>query len=139
MRRDYFTLDVTIEEGTKPRITVNFDGPAESFEDRLISLDAEQLDIAYRLLDDDSMETGESGVLAVTNRVTGDFILECNADAGTISRLVDAAKGNDGCYRFSVCGKGRELLAGDRSIFLVYSTEGDLLRQHSLIPSGVEM
>lgn len=138
MRRDYFTLDVTIEEGTKPRVTVYFDGPMESFEDRLRPLDTDQLDIAYRLLDD-SMAVGESGVLAVTNRVTGDFILECNADAGTISRLVDAAKGNDGCYLFSIRGNGRELLSGDRSIFLVYSTEGDLLRQHSLIPSGVEM
>lgn len=138
MRRDYFTLDVTIEEETKPRITVNFDGPVESFEDRLTPLDAGQIDIAYRLLDD-SMAVGESGVLAVTDRVTGDFILECNADAGTIARLVDAAKGNDGCYRFSVRSNERELLSGDRSIFLVYSTEGDLLRQHSLIPSGVEM
>jgi hypothetical protein len=138
MRREYFTLDVTIEEGTKPRITVDFNGPTDSFEDRLTPLDAEQLDVAYRLLDG-SMATGESGVLAVTDRITGDFVLECNADAGTVARLVDAAKENDGCYRFRVSINSREILSCDRSVFLVYSTEGDLLRQHSLIPSGVEM
>jgi hypothetical protein len=138
MRRDYFTLDVTIGEQTKPRISVDYDGPTEPFEEQLAPLDAEQLDVSYRLLDD-SMATGTSGVFAVTDRITGDFILECNADAGTVSRLVDAAKENDGCYRFGVSITDRTVLSCDKSVFLVYSTEGDLLRQYSLIPSGVEM
>lgn len=149
MRRDYFTLDVTTGEETKPRITVNFDGPAESFEGRLadetgVALDAEQLDVAYRL-HGDSMTAGESGVLSVTNRITGDFILECNAGAGTIVRLVNAARENNGNatdsgrYHFSVTINDRKAYSCDRNIFLIYNTEGDLLRQHSLIPSGVEL
>lgn len=148
MRRDYFTLDVITRNGTKPQITVNFEGPAESFEDRLIdetgvALDAEQIDVAYRL-HEDSMDSGKSGVLSVTNRITGDFILECNASAGTITRLVNAARENDGNttegrYHFSINIDDREVFSCDRDTFLVYNTEGDLLRQHSLIPSGVEL
>lgn len=147
MRRDYFTLDVTTGNA-KPQITVSFEGPAESFEDRLLdetgmALDAEQIDVAYRL-HDDAMDSGESGVLSVTNRITGDFILECNANAGTITRLINAARENDGSttegrYHFSIDIDGREVFACDRDTFLVYNTEGDLLRQHSLIPSGVEL
>lgn len=148
MRRDYFTLDVTTGDETKPQITVGFDGPAKSFEDRLtdeagMTIDTEQLDVTYRL-HDDALDAGGSGVLAVTDRITGDFVLECNADAGMIDQLVSAARENDdnnadGRYQFSVTVNDQEMLSCDRDIFLVYNTEGDLLRQHSLIPSGVEL
>lgn len=148
--RDYFTLDVTTGERTKPQITVSFDGPSEQFMEQLgadtgpaPSLDSDRIDVSYRL-HDDSMALGTSGVFAVTDRVTGDFILECNADAGTIDRLVTAAREHDdsttdGQYQFTLTVNEQEVLSCDRDLFLVYSTEGELLRQHSLIPSGVEL
>lgn len=148
--RDYFTLDVTTGERTKPQITVSFDGPSQQFMEQLgedngtvPSLDSDRLDVSYRM-HDDSMAPGTSGVFAVTDRVTGDFILECNADAGTIDRLVTAAREHDdsttdGQYQFTLTVNEQEALSCDRDLFLVYSTEGELLRQHSLIPSGVEL
>lgn len=148
--RDYFTLDVTTGERAKPQVTVSFDGPSEQFMEQLgvdtgpgPSLDADRLDVSYRL-HDDSMAPGTSGVFAVTDRVTGDFILECNADAGTIDRLVTAAREHDdsttdGQYQFTLTVNEQEVLSCDRDLFLVYSTEDELLRQHSLIPSGVEL
>lgn len=148
--RDYFTLDVTTGDGTKPQITVSFDGPSEQFMEQLggengtgTALESDRLDVSYRM-HDDSMAPGTSGVLAVTDRVTGDFILECNADAGTIDRLVTAAREHDdstsdGQYQFTLTVNGHDAIACDRDLFLVYSTEGELLRQHSLIPSGVEL
>ena len=37
-------------------------------------------------------EADTEGVVAVTNRVTGDFVLELNADAADVTRFVDAAR-----------------------------------------------
>ena len=152
MRRDYFTLDVTTGPGEaeKPSVTVEFDGPAETLEDRLTDekgapLGAQRIDVSYRLLDGE-MGADATGVFALTTRITGDFILECNADAGAIRQLVEAARayGNtanadDGRFAVTVYSNGREALAHEKSTFLVYDTDGDLLRQHSLIPSNVEL
>lgn len=148
MRRDYFTLDVTIEEASTTRVTIDFDGPSGSFDERLTDdtgapLTGNQLDIAYRLLGD-SMEPDTAGVLGVTNRITGDFVLECNVDAGRIARFIEAAKKRDSDstdrqYQFVLRANDRMVLSCDRDLFLVYSQNGELLRQHSLIPSGVEL
>lgn len=145
MRRDYFTLDVTNEEASATRVTIDFDGPSGSFDERLTDdtgapLTGDQLDIAYRLLGD-SMEPGTAGVLGVTNRITGDFVLECNADAGRIAQFIEAVRKQetDGRYQFVIRANDRMVLSCDRDLFLVYSQNDDLLRQHSLIPSGIEL
>jgi hypothetical protein len=152
MRRDYFTLDVTNVDGeaeTAPVVRIDFDGPSEQLTDRLTDdagdlLAAEELDVAYRLHgpvnDEDT-----TGVVAVTNRVTGEFILELNADARDVVRFVDAAraygKTTDTDTRFvvEVAVDGDPLVEYEKSTLLVYDPEGGLLRQHSLIPSGVEL
>jgi hypothetical protein len=143
MRRDYFTLEVATDSG-KPEARVGFDGPAEGFEDRLTDdegapLSAGQIDVAYRLHGGEYAPDAE-GVLAISDRITGDFVLECNAAVETIRELVEAAREYDGGrYRLVVTINGREALAHEKSTFLVYNRDGDLLRQHSLIPSGVEL
>lgn len=144
MRRDYLTLDVDVDT---PSVTVSFDGPSDAIEGRLTDeagapLPADRVDVAYRLRGD-RVAAGEEGVLALTNRVTGEFLLECNADAGDIARLVEAARDDhddgDGCYRLVVTVDGRTALEQDQSTVLVYDREGTLLRGQSLIPSGVEL
>jgi len=155
MRRDYFTLDVRNLGGENPddrgipTVTIDFDGPDEQLTDRLTDesgdvLGANDLDISYRLhgpVDDADSE----GVVAVTNRVTGDFVLELNADAGDVTRFVDAAraygKDTDGGkrYRVEVAVGGEPFATYEKSTLLVYDSEGGLLRGHSLIPSGVEL
>jgi hypothetical protein len=156
MRRDYFTLDVRNvggdegpEEPGIPTVTIDFDGPDDQLTERLTDesgtvLEASDLDVSYRLhgpVDDPDTE----GVVAVTNRVTGDFVLELNADAGDVTRFVDAARAygkdtDDGKrYRVEVTIGGESFATYEKSTLLVYDADGGLLRGHSLIPSGVEL
>jgi hypothetical protein len=161
MRRDYVTLDVRDidEDGTeRPAVVLTFEGPTELLDDRLTDadgrLDRERVDVAFRLqtpVDDDEA----TGVFSLANRVTGEFVLEVNADAGPVLDLVSAVRKGadpddaDGRYRIVVRegtadgeddpeGGAAEVVYEKRTL-LVYDEEGSLLRQHSLIPSGVEL
>ncbi|GAA0677493.1 DUF5793 family protein [Natronoarchaeum mannanilyticum] len=156
MRRDYFTLEVSnvdwVEddgEPAKPTVRIDFEGPASTLRERLTGtddelLDADQTDVAYRLqtsLDDDA-----TGVVSVTNRITGDFVLELNEDADDVLKFIRAARrygehdpDSDGRYGVRIHIEGDELVTYDKRTFLVYNEEGNLLRNHSLIPSGVEL
>jgi hypothetical protein len=159
MRRDYFTLDVGgvdwVEadgEPTTPTVVIDFEGPPEEFNRRLTGFDGElleaaQTDVALRLqsdLDDDNEET--RGVVSVTDRETGDFVLELNERAENVLQFIRAARAygkeadaDEGRYRVRIEIDGEELITYDKSTFLVYDREGNLLRQHSLIPSGIEL
>ncbi|MEF8789943.1 MAG: DUF5793 family protein [Haloarculaceae archaeon] len=156
MRRDYFTLDVRNlgseadpEERGIPTVVIDFDGPEDQLTDRLTDesgalLDGGDLDVSYRLHGPvDDPDTG--GVVAVTDRVTGDFVLELNADAGDVTRFVDAARAygkdtDDGKrYRVELAIDGEPFATYEKSTLLVYDADGGLLRGHSLIPSGVEL
>ncbi|MDS0293293.1 DUF5793 family protein [Halogeometricum luteum] len=157
MRRDYFELDVKqidwVETGgspEKPLVRIDFHGPEETLSDRLTDPDGELLDdaetdVAFRLqgsVDD----PGASGVVSVTNRITGDFVLELNEDADDVLRFIRAAREygksadeEDGQYRVEIRRDGGETVVYEKRTFLVYDAEGNLLRGHSLIPSGVEL
>jgi hypothetical protein len=157
MRRDYFTLEVRNvdwveedDEAEKPTVLIDFEGPASTLRERLTGtgddlLDAGETDVAYRLqgpVDDE--ET--TGVVSVTNRITGDFVLELNEDADDVLKFITAAReygkesgDMDGRYHVEISINGDHLVEYDKSTFLVYNEEGNLLRQHSLIPSGVEL
>ncbi|PSP55177.1 hypothetical protein BRC82_06605 [Halobacteriales archaeon QS_1_67_19] len=157
MRRDYFTLDVRnvdwVEDDGEPKqptVLIDFEGPASTLRERLTGtsddlLDAEQTDVAFRLQgpveDEDT-----TGVVSVTNRITGDFILELNEDADDVLKFITAAReygaetgDMDGRYHVAISMNGDDLVEYDKSTFLVYNEEGNLLRKHSLIPSGVEL
>ena len=151
MRREYFDLHVsntdwvaTDGQPAKPTVTIDFDGPSEVLEERLAGTDnglvaADETDVNYRLHADGD------GVLSVTNRITGDFVLELNADSDGVLGFIRAARAygeatdGEGRYRVVVRFEGRDVLAQDKSTFLVYNSEGNLVRQHSLIPGGVEL
>lgn len=156
MRRDYFTLNVSdvdwVENSGEPRqpnVVIEFHGPAEDLRERFETetgtlLSADETDVACRLQGDVSDEDSE-GVVSVTNRVTGDFILELNEDADSILTFINAARkygertNGDGHYHVTVRIDDEELATYEKDTFLVYNEEGDLLRKHSLIPSGVEL
>lgn len=157
MRRDYFTLDVRnvdwVEEDSsaeKPTVLIDFEGPSSTLRERLTGtsdelLDAGETDVAYRLQGAvDDPET--TGVVSVTNRITGDFVLELNEDADDVLKFIRAAReygkasgDSDGRYHVEISINGEDLVDYDKSTFLVYNSDGHLLRQHSLIPSGVEL
>lgn len=155
MRREHFDLHVsntewvsTNDDPRKPTITIEFEGPSEVLEARLAGTDgnlvsARETDVNYRFHADGP--DGE-GVLSITNRITGDFVLELNADADGVLAFIRAARtygkraeDGDGQYRVVVRLDGREVLTHEKSTFLVYNHEGNLVRQHSLIPGGVEL
>lgn len=157
MRRDYFSLDIgNVDwldgEGDPelPRVTIDFEGPESTLRSRLtghddVPLSASETDIAYRLqtaLDDPDAE----GVVSLTNRVTGDFVLELNEDADTVMTFIRAARrygeqvsDDDTRYQIRITIEGEKVVTYDKSTFLVYDNDGNLLRNHSLIPSGVEL
>jgi hypothetical protein len=157
MRRDYFELDVSNVEWVdgsgspeKPNVVIGFTGATADLRDRLTDsagdlLDAEETDAAFRLTDD-ADDPDASGVVSVTNRLTGDFLLELNVDADDVLQFVRAARrygestdDGEGRYRVEIRVDGDELVVYEKATFLVYSSDGDLLRGQSLIPSGVEL
>lgn len=158
MRRDQFELTVEgvtwVEEtDADPRrpvvhIETTDAGAADLLRSRLTDpeeelLAAEATDVTFRLLDD-ADDTAE-GVVSVTNRETGAFILEMNADAEDVLQFIRAARRygehaeTDGQYGVTITVDGESLVEYDKTTFLVYDSGGELLRNHSLIPSGVEL
>ncbi|ELZ22462.1 hypothetical protein C475_18158 [Halosimplex carlsbadense 2-9-1] len=150
MRRDYVTLELrhVDRDGDRlPTAVLRYDGPSTLLEERLTDaggepLGRERVDIAFRLRTADGDATG---VFSLTNRLTGEFVVEVNADAESVRELVDAARRDDdpddadGCYRVVVERDGEAVASYEKRTLLVYDDEGGLLRQHSLIPSGVEL
>ncbi len=149
MRRDYFTLDPTgvqASDSERPIIRIAYEGPTEEFEPRLQrgerQLDGSEIDITYRL--QTSLESDDPrGVLAIADRVTGEYVLELNTDPEIVFSITSAvADGDENETHYGVVIEnedGRELVRYDKSTLLVYNRDGELLREKSLIPSGVEI
>lgn len=156
MRRDYFSLNVkNIDwpeaggEPRKPTVHIDFTGPESLLRERLTRpdgelLDAAETDVAFRLQGDVEDED-TTGVVGVTTRVTGDFVLELNESAENVLRFIRAAReygrseSSDGQYRVEITIDGDELVTYEKTTFLVYDADGGLLRERSLIPPGVEL
>jgi hypothetical protein len=149
MRRDYFTPSVEAFAGDgarRPVLTIEYDGPAERLDERMTKgtsmLGDSNVDVAYRLKD---AGDGAEGVLAVADRVTGEYVLELNAEAGHVFELVEAARefgqtaDTEDRYRIVMESDGDHLVTYDKATLLVYDHQGELLRSRSLIPSGVEL
>lgn len=147
MRRDHFTLsteNLSLQTADGPVLVVNYSGPPGTLTARLESETGtppggEDVDASFRLLPDDDGADG-SGVFGLSRRITGDFVLEANANAEDIFALVDAAReADETVYRIRIQRPGADPVVMDMETLLVYDDEGSLLRQQSLIPSGVEL
>lgn len=147
MRRDYFTLRV---EGTNtvaepPTVRIAYEGPTDELRRRLRTndggwVDASEIDVTYRFRE--TLDGDDEGVFAITNRITGEYILELNSPSDRLLELAAVAnEREDGefGFRIEIDADGERLVSFETSTFLVYDTDGELLRQHSLIPSGVEL
>jgi hypothetical protein len=162
MRRDYFDLTVEgVGDGagsrSPPQVRIDFHGPEELLRGRLSGgesddlveadgdglLTADEIDVAFRLREPLDEADEPEGVVGVTNRYTGDFILELNETATDVLPFIHAARDatddGDARYRVEIDVDGERLVAYDKDTFLVYDHEGNLLRSESLIPSGVEL
>ncbi|MUV86755.1 hypothetical protein GJ631_09295 [Natronomonas sp. CBA1123] len=151
MRRDYFTLTVDgmdADDPQRPVVTITYEGPVGQLESRLTKadsvLESDEIDVAFRLKEPlDSDEA--NGVVAIADRVTGEYVFELNATAGDVFSFVEAARefgqrsDSESRYRIVLETEDEHLATYDKSTLLVYDADGDLLRGQSLIPSGVEL
>ena len=150
MRRDHVTLDVRYADpdGNQPPTAVlTVEESTDLLGERLVTfggerLGADRIDVAFRF--QTPVDAGDAaGVFSLSNRVTGEFVLEVNADAGPVLDIVETARdGSDdheACYRVVVRQGDEDVAVCEKETLLVYDDDGNLLRQHSLIPSGVEL
>lgn len=147
MRRDHFTLAARGVDGedAQPTLGIEYNGPEETLTSQLTEsgtrLSAVDIDAAFRLKEPiDSDEA--TGVFSLTHRVTGEYLLEANGPASEVLDLVDAARNGaeeDADYRIHIEREEGEPISYELDRLLVYDANGGLLRQHSLIPSGVEL
>jgi hypothetical protein len=157
MRRDHFELAVhnidwveTDDPPAQPRVVIDFNGPRETLTERLTDaenelLEGEETDVTFRL--QDALDAPDAtGVVSVTDRVTGDFLLELNEAAADVLRFVRAAReygksadDEEGRYSVVLQIDGEPVVTYSKNTFLVYDANGSLLRSKSLIPSGVEL
>ncbi len=157
MRRDYFTLEV-IDAGwvdtdgspTMPKLEISYEGPRETLTFDFLKTDGElppaaAVDVSLRL--QDTIEDPESqGVLSLSDRLTGDLFFEMNVHVDPMLDFIRAARRYGetvsdaaGRYTVTIHVGDEHHLTFDKRTLLVYNSEGNLLRQHSIIPSGVEL
>jgi len=144
MRREHFTASVRETNTGVPVLQIEYDGPDDGIADRFTDSDGERfaaqnIDAALRLQDppgDDDV----TGVFSLTHRLTGGYLLEVNVPAPAVLSLAQTAReDDDGSYRVHVdCGNDTSI-GYDLTALFVYDPSGELLRQRSLIPSGVEL
>jgi hypothetical protein len=143
MRREHFTAAVEAREQGVPALHVTYDGPGEALSDRVTDESGEpfgtdEIDAAFRLQDPLDADDA-TGVFGLTHRVTGDYLLEINVDAGALLSMVQSARDTDeASYRVRV-DYADQTIVYDMCALFVYDHTGELLRQRSLIPSGVEL
>lgn len=147
MRRDHFTVEAESLDPAGadcPTLDIEYDGPKETLTAQLTEgselIPEADIDAAFRFQDDYDVEDA-TGVCSLTHRVTGEYLLEFNAAGSTILGLVSAARENDdeATYRIRINRNDDTPIVYHLDSLLVYDAEGSLLRQHSLIPSGVEL
>ena len=146
MRRDYLTVQVNPDGGETgdrpPVLRISLDCPPDGVPAAIRDLDGttlsgEDVDVALRRGDDGDGEA----VLSIARRLTGEFILEANVADADIEELVAAALDRPGeaRYRVRIGGADLDPIQLEKRTLLVYDPEGNLERDASLIPSGVEL
>jgi hypothetical protein len=148
MRRDHFTLttdNTDTDDPDQPTLSIRYDGPEETLTAQLGSedgglLSADEMDAALRL--QGSVDASDAmGVFSLTHRITGEYLIEANVDATEIVDLVAATRNesDDQTYQIRIERNDGETVVYEMDSLIVYDEDGGLLRQYSLIPSGVEL
>ncbi len=149
MRRDHFTVvteSLDPADAPTPTIDVNYDGPTETLTAQLTTAEGElvsesEIDAAFRFQESPD-EEDPIGVFSLTHRITGEYLLEYNANGDDIVALAAAAREraeDDASYRIRINREDAQPIIYKLDSLLTYDPDGNLLRNHSLIPSGVEL
>lgn len=133
----------------QPCIVIVFDGPMRKMVERLKHNDREgfssaDLEVHHRFQASEHPQ-GTSGVLAITDRVNGEYVLEVNTSTEFVEEFVSAMteymKETDTGprYRVEARASGKRVASFETELFLVYEPGGQLLRSLSLVPDGIEI
>lgn len=134
---------------TKPTLVIRFDGSSSDLQDRLESPEAgrsypNELDVAFRIRSHRG-DSGTRGVLTISNRLTGEHILELETDAEHISDFVDTVHGyadktsKEVQYYVDFQSDEGTVWDCENQVLLVRASDGNLLRHRSLIPTWFEI
>lgn len=143
MDRESFDVSVHMSGDDWPQLRIDATDTSADVAGRLAGPDgsdlpAEDVDVTFR-------ETGgeRPGILAVSNRLTGEFLLEAPLEADRIASLVEAVietdDADDRHYRLTISLGPATGTTYRKETLLVYDDQGNLLRARSLIPGGVEL
>lgn len=156
MRRD--TLSARLDDvewldtggqPAQPALIIAFDGPPADLKERFRSPGSEaytpaDVDVFYR--PQSSARAAEtSGVLGISDSLTGHYLLEVNLDPSLIKKLVStvrryaAAVETGRRYTVELWADERQVGSFDKESLLVYDEGGALLRRRSLIPDSIEI
>lgn len=156
MHREEFSLEtrhVEPEAGETtaplPTLELQYDGPEGKLRAVMAQTDRPgqkkpELDVSLRLKGGFD-EPDPDGVLAVTDRLTGDFICECNVGAKRIFEFLSATKRRAAAvdrrpkYRLQFYADDTPLRTEEMDTFLVYTRSGTLRESESLLPNGVQL
>lgn len=131
-----------------PCLQVQIDIPEEMSIERLRGPDGEyyesdDVDVFYR---HQPVEPPvESGVLSLADRLTGEYILEIPASPHLIEKAVYAVQEYgthqevNPQFETKIQIGDRQLASFSKETLLIYAIDDELLRDRSLIPSGIEI
>lgn len=139
----------TEQQPVQPCLVINYDGSEEDLKDRFLKPDStgyppEELDIFYRHRSSDH-SAASGGVFSVSDRVTGSYLFEVTVPPELIEKFVHAmhryaaAVDDHPRYEVQLRAKSRQIARVEKEVFLVYGSDGTLLRPRSLIPDGIEI
>jgi len=155
MPRDQFQVEIRNTAGSntaaiseQPALILGFEGSRAEFSELVAeelreSLVTEEIDASFRYLSPG--HRADEGVIGLTDRVTGAYVLEAKVAAEPIREVVQAVReyaeqtGQDARYRVAIQTETKTVAAFDKELLAVYDADGTLLRHDSLIPTGVEL
>lgn len=132
-----------------PSLSITVSDCVDTLRERLTGatddvLTEEAIDVAFRRRSVGKASESE-GVLSLTNRTTGEYILELDTPETLIRDVVRGARryaaGTDtnGQYTLRLQSDRERFSVWKKRTLLVYSQDGTLLRHRSLIPKGIEI
>lgn len=134
----------------QPELQFQFEGSVEGLR-RLLTArlredtTAEDLEVAFRMLP--AAAQGDLGLLSLTDRVTGHYIIETEMAVAPLEEFIHAVgvSGSDDVgdqdprYRVALYASTEPVTSFEMDLLLVYDADGTLRRTGSLIPSGVDL
>jgi hypothetical protein len=155
MERDQFHVETetveepaTAEPAEHPALRIHFDGSHDRLRQELSErlrddIAVEEIDVSFRHLSSDG-ESAE-GILALSDRVTGRYVLEVKTAVNLVREFVQTVResadqmSHDARYRVEIRAEGETVTTFEKDLLLVYDASGTLLRDASLIPTGIEL